>query len=82
MGYITLSFDQIVDMLGDTDYGPSGDGKVRALWVIGFEDGTVATLYDWKESVPLDEVTKWHIGGYSMDAVSCVKELFEKGLDS
>jgi hypothetical protein len=31
------------------------------------EDGTVFTVYDWKEYRPLkeDEEVEWHVGGYS-----------------
>ena len=53
--------------------------KVMTEWVIAFDNGTVATIYDWKryESGPvgLDELYDWHIGGASPDAVTKVKAL-------
>jgi hypothetical protein len=52
--------------------------KVTTEWIIKFEDGTIATIYDWKryeEGAPvLNEVYEWHIGGYSETAVSRVQE--------
>ena len=41
------------------------DGKVRAEWKLEGEINglrVVATIYDWKESKPLNDVIKWHIG--------------------
>ena len=43
------------------------DGKVTTEWIARFDDGAVATVYDWKrydEGAPgMDEVYDWHIGG-------------------
>lgn len=43
------------------------DGKVTTEWLIEFEDGVIATIYDWKRyeigAPALDEVYDWHIGG-------------------
>lgn len=53
--------------------------KVMTEWVIAFDNGTVATIYDWKryESGPvgMDELYDWHIGGHNSDAVTKVKAL-------
>lgn len=53
--------------------------KVMTEWVIAFDNGTVATIYDWKryESGPvgMDELYDWHIGGRDSDAVTKVKSL-------
>jgi len=47
--------------------------KVTTEWVIKFDDGLVATIYDWKryeDGAPgMDEVYAWHIGG-SVDVVA------------
>tara|TARA_Y100000004_G_scaffold133796_1_gene151258 strand:+ start:300 stop:623 length:324 start_codon:yes stop_codon:yes gene_type:complete len=42
------------------------DDKVLTEWVIEFEDGSVATIYDWKLDEPLgmDDNYEWHIGGH------------------
>lgn len=52
---------------------PTGsDGyKSDAEWEIEFEDGKVATIYNWKDGknyngkdgLPKTKITNWHIGG-------------------
>jgi len=55
-----------------------GDGKVQAEWVIQFEDGEVATVYDWKEyTTPAELVTEWHIGGRDPEVVTRVKSILQ-----
>lgn len=67
---------------------PSDDGdgyKVDANWVIGFPDGTVATVYNYKngvnyngaEGTPTVDLTDWHIGGHSTKAVEWVHKALE-----
>lgn len=55
-------------------------GKVTIEWGIKFEDGTIATVYDWKrERSPLDnEEINFNIGGFNSRAV----ELVEKALSN
>jgi len=52
----------------------NGDGyKVDAEWDLEFEDGTVATIYNYKDGpnylggngTPKSKITNWHIGGHS-----------------
>ena len=53
---------------------PHGDGdghKVDAQWALVFADGTVATIYNYKngknyngdKGLELFEITDWHVGG-------------------
>lgn len=73
-GYITAYFHQLVEVFGEPTYG--GD-KVTAEWMLTFEDGTIATIYDWKEyATPMGEY-RWHIGGHSPAAVWAVIDAFE-----
>ena len=82
-GYITASYDTLVEVFGEPTYGPedSGDGKVSTEWEIG-----TVRLYDWKEEsadVCRQGEYKWHIGGMSDAAVAFVEnELFEHFLCS
>lgn len=54
--------------------------KISAEWDIVFEDGVIATIYDWKEGknylgkegTPKTKITDWHIGGYDKKAVERV----------
>lgn len=75
--YITTSYTRLVEVFGEPDFGPngqSGDGKVTCEWGLKFEDGTYATIYDWKEGeTPFGEY-RWHIGGSNSFAGVCVAE--------
>ena len=69
MGYVSTTYDKLVEVLGEpcTDFE-----KSTAHWNIQAPDGTVATVYDWKEwSTPMNEYN-WHIGGHSETALLLV----------
>jgi|Laugrespbdmm15sd_2_1035082.scaffolds.fasta_scaffold174599_1 hypothetical protein len=71
-GYIETTYDELVNMFGEpTEL--KGD-KTNVEWVIRFSDGTVASIYDWKLSENPTGVYKWHIGGMSQRAVTCVND--------
>jgi len=70
-GYISAKYDQLVKVFGEPDGG--GD-KTTVEWALKFEDGTIATIYDWKEySTPMYEYD-WHIGGHNKKAVARVRQ--------
>ena len=72
-GYMPARYEELVAVFGEPDAG--GD-KTTVEWVLKFEDGTVATIYDWKEcSTPMYEYD-WHIGGKSKKAVALVQQAF------
>lgn len=80
MGYVKANYFDLVETFGEPG---GGDGyKVFNEWVVQFEDGTVATIYDWKEageSVSQSALNyNWHIGGYNSSAVERVKEALSK----
>ena len=75
-GYVTVSYADLVRVLGEP-IGPSGDGKVRAEWIIKFRDGKVATIYDYKAGGDLEAFTAWHIGGRSDVIVERVGQLLK-----
>lgn len=64
-------------LLGAPEYEDnSGDDKVNMEWIMETSDGTVFTIYDWKEYMPLNEnaVISWHIGGYSKQDTELARE--------
>lgn len=82
MGRINLPFHQIAAALGDPIRfnDDEGDGKVRIEWDLKFDDGEVATIYDWKEyNRAPEDVTDWHIGGRSFEVVQRVYDILRKG---
>ena len=45
-------------------------GKVQFNWIIKFNDGTLATIYDWKQRTEIadTDLINWNIGGLASDA--------------
>ncbi len=69
-GEITATYEEIKSKLGE----PSNDHdgyKSDAEWHLEFEDGSVATIYTWKNGknycgehgLDTPDITEWHIGG-------------------
>ena len=84
-GYIDISFNDIVEKLGDFDDNYD-DGKSDAEWTIVFNDGSVASIYNYKdgknyngaEGLETDEITDWHIGGKDKSVVAKVRAILGK----
>ena len=59
--------------------------KSDAEWVIRFGDGTLATIYNWKDGknycgkagLDLDDITRWNVGGKSVRAFDNVNEVLK-----
>jgi hypothetical protein len=73
VGEFLITYAELTEIFGSPDRGPYDTGdKVTCIWELQFEDGTVATIYDWKmNSTPMREY-EWHIGGHSEAAVDRV----------
>ena len=82
------TYAQLVAAFGEP--GANDGYKVDAQWALGFEDGTVATVYNYKtgrnyledEGRAVENLVgdDWHIGGKSPEAVARIVELLaEKG---
>ena len=64
----TATVDDLRNVLGQPQFESNdGEDKNNFDWVMETQDGTVFTVYDWKEYRQLaeDEVIEWHIGGRS-----------------
>lgn len=86
-GYLMTTYEHLVECLGEpydrTKGGQwrSGDEKTRAEWAfkIKGKELTVITIYDYKEVIPVDKVTMWHVG--SKGQPRYIERFFkEKGL--
>ncbi len=75
-GYINATYDQLVERFGQPEGG--GD-KTTVEWMLQFEDGTVATIYDWKVDETPTYMYNWHIGGKNNTAVTRVTQAFKQG---
>ena len=71
-GIVATSYNALVQVFGEPNC--SGDGyKTHCEWHLMFDNGTVATLYDWKEDFfEESKVIDWHIGGRNKDAVEAI----------
>ena len=78
-GYVDAKYAELVSLFGKpTD----GDGeKVDAEWVLCFEDGEVATIYNYKNGknyngdagLAVEQIGNWHIGGNNKSVVDKVQ---------
>jgi hypothetical protein len=68
-GSVPAYYHELVAVFGEPDGG--GD-KTTVEWCLEFEDGTVATIYDWKEYETPMGLYHWHIGGHNKRAVHAV----------
>lgn len=75
LGDVETTFQRLVEIFGE----PLNDGdgyKTDAEWVIEFEDGKIATIYNYKsgrnylgdDGQDTKDITDWHIGGKHDDA--------------
>lgn len=78
-GEVEATYAELCDLFGSHH---DGDGyKVDAEWYVQFSDGTVATIYNWKNGknyegengLPLEQIDSWHIGGNSAKAETQVQ---------
>ena len=66
-GYIETRYDHIVERLGEPEHT---SGKTNVQWLIEFDDGLVASLYDWKLNNLPTGPYRWHVGGHNDVVVS------------
>jgi Ni/Co efflux regulator RcnB len=76
MGYLeNTTLESLIKSFGEPQRWDEGD-KVTTEWTILFDDGVVATVYDWKRydlgAPAMTELYDWHIGGNCTDAVDRV----------
>lgn len=82
-GYIDVSYADLKSKLGKPSTS-FDDYKSDAEWQIEFEDGTNATIYNYKDGknyngasgTPKTRLRDWHIGGQDQRSVELVHALF------
>lgn len=80
-GEVTCSYKRLVRLFGEPHTWDME--KTDAEWDIEFNDGTIATIYNWKNGpnylgeygTPVEEIVNWHIGGFSEQAERRVQEV-------
>ena len=87
-GYINCSYDDLTKALGYPLEEGFDDYKSDAEWQIEFNDGTVATIYNWKngknylgdQGYNLCDITQWHVGGRRPEIVERVAFLIKSAI--
>ena len=82
-GYINCSYDDLVEALGYPLEEGYDDYKSDAEWDIEFDDGTVATIYNYKngknylgaEGLNLCDMKQWNVGGHDKSAINRVLDV-------
>lgn len=67
---ITATLDELIRIFGPPSADSNGQGeKTNFEWDLVTDDGTVFTIYDWKEYRKLtsDEPVEWHIGAHTKE---------------
>ena len=84
-GTIKSGFGTLCHMLGKPEYLVN-DFKCDVQWVLTFDDGSIATIYNWKngknycgpEGLNVKEITLWNVGGLTgSEGVARLQRLFE-----
>lgn len=60
-GFCTTTYANLVALLGEP-HTRNGD-KTTVEWAFRCQNGTVFTVYDWKETITPTGSYSWHIGG-------------------
>ncbi len=84
-GYIEANYLELIGLFGQPTEGDRY--KTDAEWYIMFDNGQVATIYNWKNGVsylgddglPVSQITDWHIGGKHSSVVDLVTRVVLEG---
>ena len=83
-GYISVRYDTLVKIFGEPC---ESDGyKVDAEWILEFENGDIATIYNYKtgknylgsDGQDVEDITHWHIGGSNQRAKLLVNDYIKE----
>lgn len=86
-GSIDISYQELLELLGKPIGSYQPGEKIDAEWLIEFEDGTVASIYNYKDGIsyngredgtPTKDIRDWHIGGHDERSTQLVFQLFNR----
>lgn len=80
-GCLDVSFSTLVDIFGPPSI--ADEFKVDAQWLIKFEDGLVATIYNWKNGrnyrqqsgLDVEDIKDWNVGGKKEEVVDRINSI-------
>ncbi len=84
-GYVKATYEQLLKAFGSPHMDQCDNYKTDVEWAFKFADGTVATIYNWKngknylgeEGLELNDIDEWNVGGFSQKAVARVIDAIE-----
>ena len=82
-GYINCTYDDLTEVFGYPLEEGFDNYKSDAEWQVCFEDGTRATIYNWKNGknycgengLNLCDMQQWHIGGFNNKALENIRNV-------
>jgi hypothetical protein len=75
---VYATVNQLIKILGEPDFTGDTSDKSQYDWIMQTNDGTVFTVYDWKEyrKYSKDKEIEWHIGAHrGIDAIKGMNEI-------
>tara|TARA_R100000808_G_C2143043_1_gene150799 strand:- start:1042 stop:1320 length:279 start_codon:yes stop_codon:yes gene_type:complete len=84
VGDLHATIDQLIAAFGEPV--DTFDNKTDWLWSLTFPDGTIATIYNWKngpsytgdDSIRVFDIERWSVGGRDSRAFDLVSEAIEE----
>lgn len=89
LGHIHATYAQLVGTFGEPLKEGFDDYKSDAEWIVQFEDGLVATIYNWKngfnycgseDGTPTAQIKDWNIGGNDAVVIAYIKDALKEGV--
>ena len=85
-GYVDADYKVLCKVFGRPDPNAHDNYKSDAEWDLEFSDGTVATIYNYKDGknycgasgLAKTKIRDWHVGGRSARAVRNVEDMLER----
>lgn len=78
-GKVKITYADLIERIGEPTFsakdGDELDDKARAVWHFKSMEGDVATLYDYKETEPIEDVELWQIGGHDVWALQIMEDV-------
>ena len=82
-GHLNTSYEYLVQKLGKEHFGESGDAKIMCEWAFEFKDGSIGTIYNYKNGINYDpkdgfikdHIPNWEIGGNSDRVIHHINNL-------
>lgn len=77
-GDLEAKFEDLKKCFGEP-LEASADGKVQNEWIFEFEDGSIGSIYDWKQNGEYTEQPyNWNIGGHFKNVVPKVQKAYKE----